>query len=487
MNKIYTLAALISSILLISCKPSTQKQFELSPQARLIHHGDIIDVNTGGFIEADAILIDSAKIIEIGSYGNLQSQLPVENQIDATGKYIIPGLWDMHVHFEGQELIEDNMALFPVFIAYGITTVRDMASDLGEQVLQWREEIEQHKFLAPQIFTAGRKLEGIDSFWKGDLEIANEEELHQMLDKLKAYDVDLVKVTENALSGELFLKSVQEAHNREFLVSSHVPLDLSIEQLAKAGLSSVEHASYFLRLGTHENQIAQKVANGSMTHAEANAFYSTHFDQDTAFMNYQKLASLGLAITPTLIGGKQLAYYDEDNHADDEFLNFLTDRFTSNYQWRIDRLKDYTPKQWKERKDRYQLIAQQLPYIQKAGMTILAGSDAAALNTFVYPAFALHQELELFQEAGLRPIEALQAATINGAKFMGKSNTMGSIEIGKQADLVILNSNPLEDISATQNIFGVVNDGLYYDRMSLNTILEKAKNKKQQLDKGRKK
>ncbi|WP_215225551.1 amidohydrolase family protein [Echinicola shivajiensis] len=471
---------------LFSCEPSKPLDIKLSPQAKLIRQAKIINVQDGSILEGKAILIDSAKIKLIADDQELTELLPLENQVDASGKYIIPGLWDMHVHFEGQDLIEDNMALFPVFIAYGITTVRDMASDLGEQVLQWREDIEQNKFLAPQIFTAGRKLEGIDSFWKGDLEIANEEELKQMLDNLENYQVDLVKVTENALSGDLFLKSVQQAHDRGFLVSAHVPLDLSVEQLANAGLSSVEHASYFLRLGTDENKIAQKVADGTLTKGEANNYYAEHFDQDSAFMNYQKLGKLGLAITPTLISGKQLAYYDQDNHSNDEFLSYLTERFTSNYQWRIDRLKDYTPKQWEASKVRYQLIAKQLPYIQKAGMTILAGSDAAALNTFVYPAYALHQELMLFEEAGLSPLQALQAATINAAEFMGKSSSMGSVEKGKQADLVILNSNPLESISATQDIFAVINNGQYYDRMSLDTILEQAQKRKKELDQERK-
>jgi hypothetical protein len=187
MNRIF-LSALVT-LIVTSCNNS--EKIKVSDQAILIHNANIINVTDGSILENKAILMDSGTIQSIGDYATLKSLVDPKNQIDAASKFIIPGLWDMHVHIEGEDLIEDNFALFPVFIAYGITTVRDMASDLGEQVLSWREDINQNKFLGPQIFTAGRKLEGINSIWKGDLEIANEQELEQMLDKLEDYDVDL--------------------------------------------------------------------------------------------------------------------------------------------------------------------------------------------------------------------------------------------------------------------------------------------------------
>lgn len=482
MNRIL-LSALVT-LIVTSCNNS--EKIKVSDQAILIHNANIINVTDGSILENKAILMDSGTIQSIGDYATLKSLVDPKNQIDAASKFIIPGLWDMHVHIEGEDLIEDNFALFPVFIAYGITTVRDMASDLGEQVLSWREDINQNKFLGPQIFTAGRKLEGINSIWKGDLEIANERELEQMLDKLEDYDVDLVKITENTLGGPLFLKSVQEAKKRGFLVSGHVPIDLTINELVDAGFSSIEHASYLLRLGSDERNIVNQLIEGTMTNSEANNYYSSNFNQDTAIHAYKNLSKTQIAVTPTLIGGKQLAYLDVDDHAQDEFQNYLTDRFTSKYQWRIDRMSGDTPEQKQARKDRYKLIAQQLPFLQEAGVTILAGSDAAALNTFVYPALSLHEELVLFQEAGLTPLQILQSATINGAEFMEKLPTMGTIDIGKQADMVILNNNPLLDIKSTQDIYAVINNGQYFNRANLNSLLEQAKQKKVELDNERK-
>ena len=166
-------------------------------------------------------------------------------------------------------------------------------------------------------------------------------------------------------------------------------------------------------------------------------------------------------------------------------MQYLSQRFTEKYQWRIDRIANNSPEQKQQSKDRYNLIAQQLPYIQKAGITILAGSDAAALNTYVYPALALHEELVLFQNAGLNPLQILQTATINGAAFMGIEKSTATIEAGKEADMVILNSNPLIDIKSTQDIYAVINNGQYFSRIDLDKMLQTAKLTKIRLDKQR--
>lgn len=481
----HSILSICIALALTSCTTENKSKFKLSDQAILVYNGNIINVNNGAIMKDKAVLIDSGTIKTIDSYDVLKSEVDAKQQFDVKDRYIIPGLWDMHVHIEGEDLIEDNLALLPVFIAYGVTTVRDMASDLGEQVLAWRDDIEQDKILGPQIFTAGRKLEGINSIWKGDLEIANEEELDKMLDKLEDYKVDLVKITENTLPGPLFLKSVQEAKKRGFMVSGHIPIDLTIQEVVDEGFTSLEHASYVLRLGSDEKSIVENLKSGKITKAQANELYTNNFNQDTANLAYQKLGKTNVAITPTLIGGKQLAYLDVDNHENDEFLNYLTNRFISKYEWRIGRMAKDTPDDKQARKDQYQLIATQLPYLQKAGIKLLAGSDAAALNTYVYPAQSLHEELVLFQEAGLTPLQILQSATINGAVLMGTLSTMASVESGKQADLVILNSNPLLDIKATQDIYAVINDGEYFDRAKLDVLLQKAKDSKEQLDKER--
>jgi imidazolonepropionase-like amidohydrolase len=260
---------------------------------------------------------------------------------------------------------------------------------------------------------------------------------------------------------------------------------LTINDLANEGFSAIEHASYLLRLGNDENLSKKGILSGTLTKAQAEKDFLLNFKQEQAIKAYSDLAQKNVAVCPTLIGGKQLAYLDENNHKNDDFQRYLTKRFMSNYQWRIDRMANDTPEQKQQRKDRYQLIAKQLPYVQNAGMLIIAGSDCAALNTFVYPAASLIEELGLFQKSGMKPLDILQSATMNGAKFLGKFDKMGSLDVGKVADLVILDENPLLDINAVSKTAGVFTKGKYFDKSALNQMLEDAAKKKAELDKSR--
>lgn len=451
----------------------------------LLYNAQIIRVEDGTY-QKGAVLIEGDTIKAVGSYHQLKKGIEKSCHINCKGKYLIPGLWDMHVHLEGADLVEDNKALLPVFLAYGITTIRDCASDLGVQVLAWRKAISDGDLIGPRIYTAGLKLEGKNSIWKGDLEIENEGQLQEMLNLLDSYHVDFVKITENTLGGDLFLKSVQEAHARGYKVSGHIPYDLTIGELQAAGLTSVEHASYLLRLGSDENQIKSDLRSGKISRLEAEERYIAEFDQQTAITKYNTLAKNGLFVCPTLIGGRQLAFLDESDHSKDAFLSYLTDKFVSNYQWRIQRMGLESTARRQQRKDRYHFLCSQLPLFQKAGIKIIAGSDAAALNTYVYPAESLLQELEIFQESGLTPLQILQSATLNGAAYFGVSDRTASIDVGKNADLVLLKSNPLANTRALREVSSVLAQGKYYSRAALDDMLRLARETKILLDQQRK-
>ncbi|HSB92542.1 MAG TPA: amidohydrolase family protein [Flavitalea sp.] len=460
-----------------------QKSSDLEKQQTiLLYHVNIVDVVTGKISRNKAILITNNRIEAIAEFNILRSKNRAARAIDAKGKYAIPGLWDMHVHIEGSELVEDNLALFPVFVAYGVTTVRDMASDLGVQVLSWRDQINQGKIFGPRIFTAGIKIEGIGSKWKGDMEIANEQDLKEKLDSLVNYKVDFIKITENALQGDLFLKSVIAAKKLGFKVSGHLPIDLSITDLEDAGYNSVEHGSYLLRLGSDEQKIASDVRNGLISKQEASRLYREHFDQQKAIQGYRKMAAKHVAVCPTFSGSKLSAFPDSNDHRKDDYLKFLTKRFQSNYDWRDPARPRDTESQVSERQKNFQLLTRQLPLMQSAGMLILAGTDAAAMNDFIYPGYSLHQELEIYQDGGMSPLAVLQSATINGATFLSVSDSLATVEPGKIADIVLLNENPLHDIRATKNIFAVIKSGVYFDRAALDSLLDSAKRKKVELD-----
>lgn len=141
-----------------------------------------------------------------------------------------------------------------------------------------------------------------------------------------------------------------------------------------------------------------------------------------------------------------------------------------------------TPEQLRQRKDRLELLKRQLPLMQQAGIRLIAGSDAAALNTYVYPAESLIKELEIFQEAGLTPLQILQSATIAGAQYFDVLSQTSTIEPGKRADLVLLNENPLKDVKAVRSVLAVVKNGNYFAREQLDGFLERAHREKIRLD-----
>lgn len=459
--------------------------FSPAPRADslLLRDARIVDVESGAITRGDVLLRDGV----IASLApDAQDAGAAHGSLDLQGRYLIPGLWDMHVHFEGRELVEDNALLLPVYLAYGITGVREAASNLADTVLQWRGEVAAGERLGPRIFTAGRKFEGIDSLWDGDREVGTPAQMRAGMDEQEALEVDFIKITENTLQPDLFLETVREARRRGLRVSSHVPLGLDIFALADAGLSSIEHATYLLRLGNPDQaKIARAVRAGEMSVEQARAAYDNNFDQATADAAYRRLAATGVAVTPTLIGGHKLAWLRETNHDDDAFLDYLTSDFTAKYAWRIERMAGETAAERQARKARYRLVAAQVPALQRAGVPLLAGSDSAALNTYVYPAVALHEELALFTEAGLSPLHALQAATLNGARFMGLARDYGSVATGKRADLVVLNSNPLADIRATTDIHAVIRGGEVFDRARLDALLARAAARKEALESAR--
>jgi imidazolonepropionase-like amidohydrolase len=439
----------------------------------LIRHATVVDVVDGRLLKDQDIRVRDGRIVAIDPAGK-SSATQGRETVDASGKFAIPGLWDMHVHFGGGEaLIEENRNLLPLYVAHGITAVRDAAGDLSPSVFQWRAEVAAGRLLGPTIFTSGPKIEGRGSIWPGDTEIGTREELNAALDRLQERRADFVKITDDKLSPELFIQAVTEASRRGFKTSAHIPLGITVEDASAAGLSSIEHMLYAYKAGsTQEREIANQFRAGTLTREQAWAQLQETFDAATAIAAYKRLAAHGTAITPTLNGSRVIAYLDEDVHENDAYLKYIGPGLQATYTWRVERAAKDDAAAIRRRHERYERSASILPLLQQAGVKILAGTDAGFLNSYNYPGIGLHQELSVFVRAGLTPLQALQAATINGAEFMGRAATHGALAAGKAADLVLLNGNPLDDIEATQRIDAVVLRGKFYGRAQLDAMLK---------------
>ncbi len=444
----------------------------------MIQHGSIIDIVNGEVSSNKILLLNADSIYGIIDEAQ-KSNYTAQNEIDALGKFILPGLWDNHVHFGGGDsLIQENKDLLPLYIANGITGVRDAAADIAPSVLQWRDEINRGELFGPRLFTSGPKLEGYNSVWLGDLEIGTRAEMLAAFDSLQKLKVDFVKITDNTISSEIYLECLKEAKMRKMKISGHIPFALTLEQVSDAGLASVEHLGYALRAGSPQREeVMKKVAEGKMSPADATQIFIESFDASLASAAYAKIAANGTAITPTLKISKTLAYLDKDDHSRDEYLSYVGPGLVKTYEGRVIRAAQADEAEIAQRHARYEKVKTLLPLLHQAGVMIIAGTDSGYLNSFVYPGLALHEELILFVEAGLTPLQALQASILSGPKYLGVQDQFGTLETGKSGDVLILNGNPLEDISSTQDISTVILRGKIYNRQSLDSILLTVKEK----------
>ncbi|MCP9292048.1 amidohydrolase family protein [Gracilimonas sediminicola] len=457
-------AFLLTFILLNACTSKNQSE-------QLLLTGlHVIDIETGDIAENHSILIEGNTIKDIFEDGSKNTE--GARSVSMKGKFAIPGLWDMHIHLRGgQDLIGSNKKMLPLYIANGVTTVRDAGGDLTSTIFGWRSEIKTDSLTGPYIYTSGPKIDGPDPTWEGSIEVQSSEDITQALDSLQSIGVDYVKIYESTLSGEAYLEIIRQAEERGLTVTGHMPMSIFIDDAITAGLDGIEHLYYVLK-GTsdREGEITSKVYNGQLGFWDAVAELNDSYNEDTARVFYQTLADENVYVVPTLHIDDVLSFLHEEDHSGDEYLQYIPDDIRQTYQRRVRsaQRRDADAIQFeKELNDLFKKVTRDM---QQAGVKLLAGSDAGAYNSYVYPGISLHRELAAFVKSGITPLQALQASSYNGAHFFGDYSRVGSIDAGKKADLVILNSNPLSDIRNTVNIHAVIANGELLTSESLNEL-----------------
>ena len=216
----------------------------------VIRHATIVDVRAGALLPGRTVTVRGGTIAQVVPDARGRS-LRGSQTIDAKGRFLMPGLWDMHMHFGGgPELVQENLDLMPLYVANGVTAVRDCAGDEAAEVLKWRDEIAAGRLVGPTIFTSGPKLEGYKPVWKGTLEVGTPAEVDAALDRLQAMRADFVKFTDNTLKPDIFLYAVGEAHRRGMKTSAHIPLAITVGQAVARRLKTVEHMAYAVKAGS---------------------------------------------------------------------------------------------------------------------------------------------------------------------------------------------------------------------------------------------
>ncbi|MFN1836098.1 amidohydrolase family protein [Balneola sp. MJW-20] len=437
-----------------------------------ITNANVIDIRNGNIMTAMDILIADGKILALEKSPKIYSD-NVE-LIDGSRKYVIPGLWDLHIHLRGGDsLISANRSLLPLYLAHGVTTVRDAGGDLTPSIMKWREAVRSGEIAGPYIFTSGPKLDGPDPTWEGSIEINSPEEVAAAVDSLESIGVDYVKTYDSRMSGDVYLSIIQETQKRGLKVTGHMPMTVSIDEAIDAGLDGIDHLYYVLKgTSSREEEINQAVISGEMGFWGAVRELLDSYEEEIATEFYKKLAENNVAVVPTLHIDDVLSYLHEEDHSGDEFLKYIPDELEATYQRRLRSAlrRNEASIEFEEQMNLF--FKDMVNDMYEAGVLLLAGSDAGAYNSFVYPGLSLHKELEAFQTSGLTPLQALQTSSLNGATFLEENAVFW--RASSEADLILLNENPLDDVANTTSIFGVMQDGKYYSREDLDAILEAA-------------
>jgi imidazolonepropionase-like amidohydrolase len=459
------ICAFVSSVLTAQDAPA--------PQPFALAHVTVIDVRDGALHRDQTVIVRGNRISALGKAGALQ--VPKGTRvIDTSDKYLIPGLWDMHVHamYEGRPEI-----FFPMFVANGVTGVREMASTFSlERISQIRDQITRGDVLGPRFAAvAGKIFEGPvppDTLGPEFMSISTPEQARETVRSCKRQGADFIKVYHH-LSREVYLAIADEAKRQGMPFAGHVPEALDCREASRAGQRSIEHliGAPFDCFASNASELRTALAQESVPPALIDKRVAAYESADCASL-FALFAKNETWHVPTLVLGRARLRAGDATLLEDERRKYIPPARREQWQAEMARRRAGMPEQVATSIWRHALKL--VGAMNRGNVPMLAGSDTGLGNAYTFAGFSLHDELKLLAESGFSPLTALQAATLNPARFLKLTDTLGTVEPGKVADLVLLDANPLEDIRHTQKIAAVVLDGRYLDRRALDGLLAEA-------------
>jgi hypothetical protein len=451
-------------ILLISSR-GVEAQPSPPPHALVFTHVTVVDVSTGRGYADSTVVVQGDRITAVGRRVSIPKDAQV---IDASGKFLIPGLWDMHFHAP-----EDKQAreiFYPLVVANGVTGVRNMFGD--ETFLKHRAEVASG-MLGPRMIVGSPVVDGPVPMWPGSISVADANAGREAVRSIKRSGYDFVKVYQ-FLPRETYFAIADEAKKQKIDFAGHVPFAVTAVEASDAGQRTFEHIfGVTIACSTQEPSLrpaladaAARVSNGFPEHM--GLFIRNEMEPLTSYSDqkadalFRRLARNGTYAVPTLVLHRSLGIGPAPQPRNDERLKYMPMTIRQLFTWELGFFtSSYQPV--------YQRLLAVTGAMHRAGVKILAGTDT--YNAYCFPGFSVHDELELMVEAGMTPLEALQTATLNPAQYLNRLQSLGTVEKGKLADLLLLDANPLEKIGNTRKIAGVVVNGKYLARASLQKML----------------
>jgi imidazolonepropionase-like amidohydrolase len=459
--------ALLLSAALARTAAAQSKPPTLPPQI-VIAHVTVINPGASSVVPNATVIIEGARISAVTSAAPPIPPAKNARVIDGSGRYLIPGLWDMHVHTAfGDWFPGGRDIILPLFIANGVTGVRDMGGDVPV-LLGWRKQIAAGEIVGPHMMISGPMLDAVLPTGKlrfpSSLAVTTPASAAAAVDALKAQGVDFIKV-QSVISHDAYLAAAAEAHKIGIPIVGHVPDKVRILEVIAAGQKSIEHLmGSFEGCSSEEEKFIDGQGNLKML--------LTTVDQKKCNALIAKLAQTQTWECPTLAWQRGGTFLDQRDLQHDPLGKYMPAYWRERTWKRFfdEMLPDLQRDPLELRKEYFARNLQMVGAQHRAGVPFLAGTDTAPA-IYILPGFSLHDELANFVESGYSPIDALQTATSNPAKFFGTEASSGSIEAGKLADLVLLGASPLTDIHNTRKIEAVIANGRLYDRHALDDLL----------------
>ena len=405
---------------------------QLSPQTTqqiALVGGTLIDVTGKPATPNSVVVVEGDRIVAAGPRASVK--IPNDAKvIDVSGKFLLPGLWDMHAHFYQAEF-------GPTYLAAGITTVRDVGNDI-EFGTSLRNAAKEKRGLGPRMLLAGY----IDGKGEGhgfDVEVETPEEARAAVQRYKTAGYEQIKIRDN-VKLETLKVICAEAHRLGMTVTGHVPKGMNALQAVEAGMDQINHMNYVLT-----GFFPQRNRNNPPVTINLNApnvVNALRFFKEHGTVIDPTDAVLELMLRP---------------------LNLPIETFEPGVSKVPAELKVQINKKGEaaEQAEGLRMVVDVLLKItgalHRAGVPIVAGTDVGV------PGHTLHRELELYVKAGMTPLEAIQAASITPARVMKLDNEVGTIEAGRRADLIVLDANPVENISNIRKVRLVMTQGRLFD------------------------
>ncbi len=425
----------------------------------------VIEVETGEVRENQYVGIKEDLITYVGEKKKAVSDST--HVIDGEGRFLIPGLWDMHVHYNWNALVSTRLLL-----ANGITGVREMWGVMGI-INNMRDLAARGEMLLPEIYSAGAIIDGPKPIWQGSAAVGSPEEGKDVVRQQVKGGVDFIKVY-NLLSKDTYKAIAEEANVQGIPFAGHVPDEVTLYEAIALGQQSVEHMIQVLDMCTNDPDRLKELTDSTSRYDPSRIRYLVNSFNEERFDSLANvLAESNTWMCPTLTVLRAIGRLNDSLFMRDDRLKYLPDFMTRSWNPREDfRFSLAGEEYYRAMRETYELHIGLVGKLHDAGVKLLAGTDFP--NPYCYPGFSLHDELELMVEAGLSPLAALQTATLNPALFMGKEELFGTVAEGKVANLLLLRGNPLERIQYSREIESVILRGQILAKEELGEMLEKA-------------